>query len=359
MASSSEERAPAPRRLRRRTHATATPTDTVERYDNGEPALKRIDAHAPVDPTHMRLVEELVREQMGHDTTGEGTNAKLQNHATQVSKRAKQSLEDGPFNSVDGTIQIDVVVRQRQQLQQAELEPTEQAILDALRAELPGAPAYSTRDRLVPDDEMRRGIHSLPIYTAQHEGYMLLEARTVHLNHGLCIQLPACDYGPRCVGRTEMQNVVGMPQGGFTLMRAMSADEWDALCTRGVLPVQRPGSFYPCVLCHRYYVTKFAIQRQHIQTLSYRLNVDPESQIVQYWSNAVDQEGGYRKPFVYHPHSDTVMVEPLMRFNTNLLQAVRGTPLNPDLWHVKQVDAVHWTPPQLPTPTPGETMAHF
>jgi hypothetical protein len=197
---------------------------------------------------------------------------------------------------------------------------------------------------------LRAGQVSLPLYTAQHESVLLVQAGTFRAG-GRTVRFPPCCRGRNCVGTT--QRIRGLPVGGIVLMRAMSAAELQAMLHRGEDP---PGDA-PCVLCHRHTLASYVHNRRLLATTT------ADEGVFQLWHNSYDEAGGYHRDYMLLPAANEVLVSPLAESTYWGLEA-RPVPdvfhlgTSQTFWSIDQ-SAMVWSPRQPLLPHTGEALSHF
>jgi hypothetical protein len=166
---------------------------------------------------------------------------------------------------------------------------------------------------------------NLPLYTAQHETELLVQAGTRPMGH-LKVTLPPCSLLDSCVGKTHASLIQGMPPGGFVLMCAMSPDQFKTLVESN----RPPSVLLPCILCMRY------MQGLLVENISTGETILPMNVVIQTYKNEKDTESGYLAPLMHMPSSDpwNGLRQPVARFLPSALTAYQD-PLN-GLWRINQ-----------------------
>lgn len=166
---------------------------------------------------------------------------------------------------------------------------------------------------------------NLPLYSAQHETELLVQAGTRPMGH-LKVTLPPCSLLDSCVGKTHASLIQGMPPGGFVLMCAMSPDQFKTLVESN----RPPSVLLPCILCMRY------MQGLLVENISTGETILPFNVVIQTYKNEKDTESGYLAPLMHMPSADrwNGLRQPVARFLPSALTAYQD-PLN-GLWRINQ-----------------------
>ena len=166
---------------------------------------------------------------------------------------------------------------------------------------------------------------NLPLYTAQHETELLVQAGTRPMGH-LKVTLPPCSLLDSCVGKTHASLIQGMPPGGFVLMCAMGPDQFKTLVESN----RPPSVLLPCILCMRY------MQGLLVENISTGETILPMNVVIQTYKNEKDTESGYLAPLMHMPSADrwNGLRQPVARFLPSALTAYQD-PLS-GLWRINQ-----------------------
>jgi hypothetical protein len=163
-------------------------------------------------------------------------------------------------------------------------------------------------------DMLRKQRLHLPISLASHENRLLQEAGTWSWKSShVVFQMPACEHGDNCiVRRSEIPGLSSSHHAIGPLMIYMTEQEWDQL------PDRVPTDARPCLLCYRYYTTRFVINIKAHSSLQTRSTF-----CFQLFRNLVDEKDGYKRQHTLCPSSTHWLgfVNPIVRFERMSLMA--------------------------------------
>lgn len=189
-----------------------------------------------------------------------------------------------------------------------------------------------TREQII--DMLRKELIRLPVSLASHENRLLQEGGSWQWNvpsNSITFQMPACQYGSKCVVIT--MDIPGLSSSEYPaigpLMIYMTSEEWDQL-------PRVPTDPRPCLLCYRYYTSRFVINvKAHT-----RLQTS-KTFCFQLYRNLINENNGYKMEHTLIPSAKTWLgfVNPIVRFQRLCLKAVYNVSCR--RWCINQDDILY------------------
>jgi hypothetical protein len=279
---------------------------------------------------------------------------------TAASKMRKSASAAAPGVESDIVVLTDerkdlsVVKSRRLQFDQSQHEPCEVELLRDARAKLI-MPDYTheltMRSHKESCDLLRRKRLRIPLHTAAHESALMGQHSGSWETEGLGWRtFPPCCYGTQCIGFSSPGLIAGLTER-VIFMRAMSPDEWTQLITTGAQP---PGTG-PCVLDGRLHTTRYACKARMGLRPNHTLQSEEPEAVYQLWRNLMNEPGGYYDHYVFIPHENEILIDPIVAFHSSPLSATR---LPNGMWRVNQ-EAMVWKKPVLLPRNLGESVQNF